>query len=121
LTTGIAPSRLSIETLGYPYEWIEDMVKSLGLSVCLDLGHLLIRGVDLRGYLERYLARTSIIHLHGVEDGRDHLGIDRLSGETLDLILSCLRHYQGSLSIEVFSFDDLRNSLEALEAKWPER
>jgi sugar phosphate isomerase/epimerase len=121
LTTGIAPSRLSIETLGYPYEWIEDMVKALGLSICLDLGHLLIRGVDLRGYLERYLAKTSIIHLHGVENGRDHLGIDRLSGETLGLILSYLRHYQESLSIEVFSFDDLKNSLETLEGKWPER
>ncbi len=121
LRMDIASSHLSIETLGYPYEWIEDIVKAFGLSICLDLGHLLIRGFDLRGYLERYLAETSIIHLHGNQNGKDHLGIDRLTGEALGLILSYLRHYQGSLSIEVFAFDDLINSLQALEEKWAER
>ena len=121
LKVGIGASRISVETLGYPFEWIEDIVKAFGLSICLDLGHLLLQGLDPRAYLERYLPDTSIIHLHGLRNGIDHLGIDKLDGEILDLILSYLRHFQGILSIEVFAFDDLKNSLQVLEEKWRTR
>lgn len=118
LKCGIEPSRISIETLGYPFEWIEEIVKNLDFSVCLDIGHLFLQGLDVEDYLERYLPHTSIIHLHGIQDGRDHLGIDRLDKESLDLVFSYLRSYQGILSIEVFNFDELKNSLEALENRW---
>jgi len=118
LTCGIEPSRLSIETLGYPYEWIEDIVRTFGFSICLDIGHLLLRGVDLKDYLERYLSVTSIVHLHGTQNSRDHLGIDRLTAETLDLVFSYLQSYQGILSIEVFTWEDLRNSLRVLDERW---
>ena len=118
LQCGVDPSRISIETLGYPFEWIEKLVKDFGFSICLDIGHLLLQGLDLKGSIEKYLHDTSIIHLHGLQDGRDHLGIDKLDGEILDLIVSYLRHYQGILSIEVFSFDDLKSSLHVLEERW---
>jgi len=118
LRCGVEPSRMSIETLGYPFEWIETIVKEFGFSVCLDIGHLLLGKLDLKGYLERYLGDTSIIHLHGLQEGRDHLGIDKLDGEVFDLLLPYLRHYRGILSIEVFSFDELRSSLHALEERW---
>jgi sugar phosphate isomerase/epimerase len=121
LKVGIGASRISVETLGYPYEWIEDIVKTFGFSICLDLGHLLLKGLDLKSYLDRYLAETSIIHLHGLQEGIDHLGLERLNGETLDLIVSYLRHFQGILSIEIFAFDDLKNSLQVLEGKWRTR
>ena len=118
---GIEPKRISIETLSYPFEWIEDIVKGFGFSICLDIGHMLIYGQDFRGYLDKYLPQTSIIHLHGFQNGVDHLGIDRLDGRIVDLILSKLQNYTGILSIEVFSFDDLKNSLEVLEQKWEKR
>ncbi len=121
LECGIEPSLISIETLGYPYEWIEEIVRTLGFSTCLDLGHLLNKGFDLKGHLDRYLAETSVIHLHGLQNEVDHLGIDKLGEETLDLILSYLRRFTGVLSIEVFAFDDLKNSLRVLEEKWRER
>jgi sugar phosphate isomerase/epimerase len=115
---GIEPYRISIETLGYPIEWIEDILKEFGFSVCLDIGHILNYGLDLKLYLERYLKEVSIIHLHGLQNGIDHLGIDRLSDSVLKLIFSYLHDYRGILSIEVFSFDDLRKSLTILEEKW---
>jgi sugar phosphate isomerase/epimerase len=118
---GIEPKRISIETLSYPFEWIEDIVKGFGFSICLDIGHMLIYGQDFRGYLDKYLPQTSIIHLHGFQNGVDHLGIDRLNDRIVDLILSKLQNYTGILSIEVFSFDDLKNSLEVLEQKWEKR
>jgi sugar phosphate isomerase/epimerase len=118
LDDGIESKRISIETLGYPFEWVEDIIKEFGFSICLDIGHILIYGKDLPLYLEKYLPNTSIIHLHGFQNGIDHLGIDKLNGKTVDLILSHLQNYKGILSIEVFSFDDLKRSLEILEKEW---
>ena len=116
--SGIDWNRLSVETLGYPFEWIEEIVEEFGLSICLDIGHLLIREQDLGAYFKRYRDKISVIHLHGFENGSDHLGIDKLDGETLKLIFSCLINFKGVLSIEVFSFDDLSRSLEILEREW---
>ncbi|MFB3887048.1 MAG: cobamide remodeling phosphodiesterase CbiR [Thermodesulfobacteriota bacterium] len=121
MKSGIESNRISIETLDYPFEWLEDIVTEFGFSICLDIGHLLISGRDLRLYLERYLPKTSIVHLHGFADGSDHLGIDRLPQETLEWILSRLRNYRSIVSIEVFSFDDLVRSLILLEEKWGKR
>jgi len=115
---GIEPKRIAIETLSYPFEWIEDIVKEFGFSICLDIGHMLIYNQDIPRYLKKYLPQTSIIHLHGVENGVDHLGIDRLNGKIVDLILLKLQSFTGILSMEVFSFADLKNSLEVLEQRW---
>jgi sugar phosphate isomerase/epimerase len=118
---GIETKRISIETLSYPFEWIEDIVKEFGFSICLDIGHMLIYRQDIPRYLENYLPQTSIIHFHGVENGVDHLGIDKLNGKMTDLILSRLQRFTGILSIEVFSFVDLKNSLEVLEQRWKKK
>jgi sugar phosphate isomerase/epimerase len=118
LRQGIEPKRISIETLGYPFEWIEDIVKEFECSICLDIGHILTHGYDLGHYLKSYLPGTSIVHLHGVHKGSDHLGIEKLPGPELTLILSALRHYHGIVSIEVFSIDKLKSSLSILEEKW---
>ncbi len=115
---GIETKRIAIETLSYPFEWIEEIVKEFGFSICLDIGHMLIYRQDIPRYLEKYLSQTSIIHFHGVENGVDHLGIDKLHGRIVELILSKLHHYTGIMSIEVFSFGDLKNSLEVLEQRW---
>ncbi len=115
---GIDPKRFSVETLGYPFEWIEEIVRQFGFSICLDIGHILTRGQNLGLYFEKYLPETSIIHLHGFHDGKDHLGIDRLPESDLKLIISRLHYYHGIVSIEVFSFEDLARSLTVLEERW---
>jgi sugar phosphate isomerase/epimerase len=115
---GIGSNRISIETLGYPFEWIEDIIKDFGFSICLDIGHILIQDQDLRLYLNNYIHDTSIIHLHGVQNGIDHLGINQLPESALKLIFSYLRDYHGIVSLEVFSMDDLKRSLITLEEKW---
>ena len=118
---GIDLNRIAVETLGYPFEWIEDIVEKSGFSICLDIGHILTYGQDLRLYLDKYLPKTSIIHLHGFQNGIDHLGIDRLSESTLEMILAQIREYRGILSLEVFSIEDLKKSLITLEEKWGRR
>lgn len=118
---GIPSKQVSIETLDYPFEWIEEIVSDFGFSVCLDLGHILLYEQDLKQYMEKYLFQTSIIHFHGFRNGRDHLGIDHLEEGAVDLILSHLKDYKGILSIEVFSLEDLSSSLKVLEERWNRR
>jgi sugar phosphate isomerase/epimerase len=120
LNDGIESKRISIETLGYPFEWIEDIVREFGFSICLDIGHILIHGHDLQHHLEKYLPETSIIHLHGFQNGTDHLGIEKLPEPVLKTILSYLHHYHGIVSIEVFAIEELKNSLAVLEKEWKE-
>ncbi|MBM4348502.1 MAG: sugar phosphate isomerase/epimerase [Deltaproteobacteria bacterium] len=115
---GIEPNRISIENLNYPFEWIEDIIDRFGFSICLDIGHILLYEQDLRLYFDKYLSNTSVIHLHGHENGIDHVGIDRLSEENLKLILPHLYDYRGIVSLEVFSIDDLQRSLIFLEERW---
>jgi sugar phosphate isomerase/epimerase len=95
-------------------------VEVLDLRVCLDMGHLIIYGYDLLEALDRYLARTTVIHLHGVAEGRDHLPLDRLEAGLLDRILKRLRQqgYCGSLSLEVFGLDALARSLACFNSAW---
>jgi sugar phosphate isomerase/epimerase len=120
LTAGVDPGCLSIEALDYPYEWVFPLVEELDLRVCLDMGHLIIYGYDLFEALDRYLARTTVIHLHGVVEGRDHLPLDRLEAGLLDRILKRLwqQGYGGSLSLEVFGLDALAHSLTCFNSAW---
>jgi sugar phosphate isomerase/epimerase len=114
----VNPEQITIETLGYPFGWIEEIVEHFGFSICLDIGHILITGQDLERHFEKYLSRTSIIHIHGFKDGIDHLGIDRLTNPVLNLIMDRLRNFQGTVSIEVFSMHELKRSLITLEEAW---
>jgi len=37
-------------------------------------------GYDLAAYLQRYLWRCRVVHLHGIRDGRDHRDMGSLAG-----------------------------------------
>jgi len=106
---------ISIETLNYPLEWVEDI---LNLSVCMDLGHLILYELDMKDAFNRYKNRTSIIHLHGANENKDHQPLDFLSKSNLKTILRMLKQFMGTVSIEVFSYDHLSASLKYLENVW---
>jgi sugar phosphate isomerase/epimerase len=112
------PARISVETLDYPLEWIEDIIMDLGLAVCMDVGHLLLQGHDTQGFFNRFKPRVSIIHLHGVDDGRDHLPLDRLPQPAADSVLRVLSEFKGIVSLEVFAFDALEISLKWLDPRF---
>jgi hypothetical protein len=68
--------------------------------------------------LDNYRERITLIHLNGFEGDRDHISLDRLSQEQLRQIMNTLRAFQGTVSLEVFSFSDLTTSLDLLENSW---
>lgn len=117
-TCGINSGIISIENLNYPLEWVEDILIDFNLSVCMDLGHLILYGFDMKDFFDRYHHIMSTIHLHGANDRQDHQALDFLSKSDLKTILEILKRFKGVVSIEVFSYDHLSVSLDLLEKVW---
>ncbi len=118
LETGIPSRQISIETLDYPFDKIEGVIEELDLSICLDLGHLLLYGYSIEDYAARYLDRTKVIHLHGVKKGLAHISLDVMHRDQINAILSIFHDFSETLCLEVFSFSELRSSIECLERHW---
>lgn len=100
------PSVLAVENLeSYPPEAFLPLLDSLPISLCLDVGHFFRTDVDPFPYLERYLERTRVVHLHGARDGRDHKGLEWIPDKVLDRLLTLLllSKFCGVLTLEVFT------------------
>ena len=118
IDTGIQSQAISIETLAYPFEWLEEIIKAFKLSVCIDIGHLLVNGFDVKKVFDKHSSNISIIHLHGIENKQDHISLNKLSLEQMDQIIGILKRYSGVVSLEVFSYENLSTSLTFLEKHW---
>lgn len=114
---GIEGRKISIETLDYPFEWAWPVIQKLDLSVCLDIGHLIIHGYDFVSAYELYGSRTEIFHIHGADadKGKDHLGLDKLSASHLSSLFEILKKFTKIVSIEVFSYEKLVSSMDVLK------
>ncbi len=98
--------RLAVENLeAYAPDAFLPVVKELGISLCIDLGHFVKVGLDPLPYLEANITQTRVVHLHGCESGRDHQGLAQLPEGLLAAILNALlsEGYEGVLTLEVFS------------------
>jgi sugar phosphate isomerase/epimerase len=118
LAHGMEPEDLCVETLDYPFEWIEDLIEEYGLSVCVDVGHLILEGREVLQSLDRYWPRVRILHLHGVVNGKDHRAVSHLDQGLLSRILS--RFTNGGerervVTLEVFDRVRLEESLSLME------
>lgn len=108
--------RLALENVeGYALDFYDALMAS-SVVRCVDVGHLWLDGHDPLPYLERWLDRTRVIHLHGVVE-RDHLSLIHTSPAQLDpLVELLLRHnFAGVVTLEVFEAD-FDTSLQAMQA-----
>lgn len=111
----IRGSQLSVETLSYPLDWIDPLIAEFDLSICLDIGHMAIHGLDWEAFYRKHATRIPIIHLYGFERAHEHKGMDHLSTERRRKIATLLKRFSGTLCLEVFSRKHLEASLEVLE------
>jgi sugar phosphate isomerase/epimerase len=118
LDAGVRPELISVETLDYPLETLKDLIAAFGLGVCLDVGHLILHGRDVEKTFAEFADKTAILHLHGVRDGKDHLGLDHLPHDLGVALIRILPAFKGVVSLEVFSFDHLAASLNWLEGRF---
>lgn len=116
--SGVPADRIAIETLDYSFETIEEIINELNLSICMDLGHLILHEYDITTFFNKCANKISIIHLHGVNNYRDHISLENLPVELMKSVIKLLENFTEMVSVEVFSFTDLKNSLHYLEQHW---
>jgi sugar phosphate isomerase/epimerase len=113
---GLDLHRVAVENLEYPLERVLPLVEGCGMTFCLDTGHLLRYGYDLESHINAFLEKSSMIHLHGVNCGKDHCGIEWIPQEEWETLSRALENYSGGVSLEVFSLADLTSSLQRMLA-----
>jgi sugar phosphate isomerase/epimerase len=122
LAAGLEPRRLCAETLAYPFAYAAPLVERYDLSVCLDIGHLLLGGYSLPEHLTAYLPRCRVLHLHGVIAGADHRDLTGLHPADLEAVLHAASSEGAAervVTLEVFSQPDFERSLEVLRPHLP--
>ena len=119
LLSGISdPGIISIETLDYPFRYVEPLINEFHLSVCVDAGHQIRYGHDLLQTFDTHKSRIPLIHLHGVDCSgtkkKDHKALDTLSEDEIIKIRKVLETFRGVVSLEVFNLENLNRSLSVL-------
>jgi sugar phosphate isomerase/epimerase len=111
------PQRIALENLDYPFEWCQPFLAAFPFGVCLDAGHLWLRGDDWQACLARYRERTRVVHLYGVDyaDTR-HYALDRMPSALIKDFLAALGGFRGVLTLETFGYAETRSSIERLAA-----
>jgi len=118
LGIGIPSHLFCVETLDYPFALVDPIVFEFELSVCLDIGHVLLHGYPLDAYLAKYHDQIRVFHAHGIRENKDHRDLGALRDSDLTLLFGSLRSRQSSapiLTLEVFDEDDFRLSLDVVE------
>ncbi|WP_291318973.1 cobamide remodeling phosphodiesterase CbiR [Desulfonatronospira sp.] len=119
LSREIDPALICIENLDYDQELIWPWVLEMGFSLCMDLGHLQVRGEDLSACLDKWLGHTRIIHLHALNsEGQDHVGLQHMDQDLLARLLHIFDTRSPSplvVPLEIFSSKHFQGSLEAIK------
>jgi sugar phosphate isomerase/epimerase len=102
-----------MENIDYPFSWVDILAEEFGLKICLDLGHLILQKANITKSYNRYQDRVTMMHLHGIGH-RDHKALTLIPHDDWLAITGVLNQFRGGLSIEVFSLEDLRLSLNRM-------
>ena len=108
--------KICAETLDYDFDLIYDLIKGAGLSVCLDVGHLVKYGFDARAKVLEYVADASVLHLHGVRpDGTDHVDLSHFDAGLFAFLMNSADDGRERVcTLEVFE-NDYAKSLPVLK------
>jgi sugar phosphate isomerase/epimerase len=115
LQAGIPGRQLALENLFFPFDWLAPLIEAYDLSVCLDTGHLALQNGDLATFLATYADRIAIGHLHGLNGHQDHGPLTGLPDGYRRALVGWLRHFSGTVSLEVFAYEPLLASLACLD------
>ncbi len=111
----IDSKKIAVENLSYPIEWHINIAEKFNFSLCLDVGHLWVNDYDWENIVEKYINKVRVIHLHGVNEGKDHLSLHKMSKSTIQKFLNMIEgKFQHVLTLEVFGIEDTFQSLKVM-------
>jgi len=115
-TTPVA-GKLLLENINYSPYFLEPFLEGRQCGFCLDTGHLILGRENVNDALRRYHKEIRELHIHGVKGYEDHLSLSVLPVESvcewMDYLIRI--EFSGILNLEVFSPEDLKGSLNAVE------
>ena len=117
LEVGVPASSLCVETVFPGFDELGGCIRRHGLSVCLDIGHIILARRSPMAYLDVWLNHVRVVHVHGVHEGKDHADLSKLDdGLLADLVTRLRRTPPGSqvVTIEVFNAADLERSIATI-------
>jgi sugar phosphate isomerase/epimerase len=109
--------KLAVENLEtYPLNFIQPVLDCIPVSRCVDIGHLWLDGHDPIPYLRAAIPRTRVIHIHGIAE-RDHRSLAFMPLKKVRAVWDELMRtkYEGVLTLEIFSEEELLSSMEVIE------
>ncbi len=116
------PAKISIETLNYPFEFLNNIIDDFGLSVCVDVGHMIKYHHDMVSVFKKYNNKIPIIHLHGVDFSvhppKCHTSLDKTPRALMEPAMNILKEFKGTVSLEVFNHENLTASLAFLNKNY---
>jgi len=106
------PGALLVENINFSPTLLEPLWNMRLCEFCLDIGHLVLGNENVETLMSQYLPVTREIHLHGVKGNEEHLSLSVYPKEKIKNWLSFMQeHFRGVLNLEVFSPEDLKESL----------
>lgn len=113
LTMAIPESkRICVENVDYDLVCLQNAIEESGVSICLDIGHLINMQMAVMEQVERYFDKTRVVHLHGVrQDGSDHVDLSHFDAQLLKQIFARYGECgeERVITLEVFEHDFLRS------------
>ncbi len=112
--------RICAETLDYDLRLAFPVIEAAGISVCLDIGHLVRYGHDVMAQIEYFRPLIRSIHIHGVKpDGTDHVDMGWFSRSLFTNAVRSLASDERErvMTLEVFE-KDYERSIEVIKNYW---
>lgn len=108
-----SPDLICVENLeNQAPEMLEAVLAEIPVAACLDIGHLWKQDLNPQPFLEKWLYRTRVVHLHGVGD-RDHQRLSLMTDKKLDPVVKLLNaSFEGVVTFEIFDEYDLLDSMD---------
>jgi sugar phosphate isomerase/epimerase len=114
---GLERKNLCLETLDYPFEQVLEIAKKHDVSLCIDVGHLLLHSLSVDDCLNSCLERCQVVHLHGIREKKDHQELSLLDPDIMQKVISTLAGTGRServLTLEVFGQEAFLSSMATM-------
>lgn len=92
-----------------------DGIFEMGCNLCLDIGHAIIHGIDVKTFINTYGDKIDTLHLHGMYDYIDHKSLRYIDKNILLYLLDFSIEKDTINIIEVFNEKDFLDSINYLK------
>lgn len=114
--TGLDLSRISIENIMYPFEWVAPLVDRFKMGICFDVGHLWLQSGSIADFLRNYGPHIVLCHICGCHPDGLHTSLRRIPFDYLRPLLEFVTHFPHAVILEVFNPEDLQDSMDYLQS-----